>query len=133
MQTFDACGAVFSPKMFIDIFQSVKKVAPPRFLTLRLHPDRYKDLFRMADIPMSIQLGNVPGPVPGRSVVRVNCIKPPMGVQDGITLVQDEEVDPTQLIFEIHGIAELIVRNINVQPSESARPKPDPAAGATGS
>ena len=65
----------------------------------------------MAVIPESIQIGDTLGPV-GRPIKRVNCIKPPIGVGDGIAVVQDAATDPTKLVFEIHGIAEFVVENI---------------------
>jgi len=115
MQTLYANGARLSAKLFIEYFAAAGKLSPPRFLTLRLHPDKYKELFILADIPMSIQMGPTLGPL-GRSEMRVTCIKPPMGVANGIAIAQDNTVDPTQLIFEIHGIAELVVENLAYDP-----------------
>src|SRR5271168_3058670 len=105
MQTVDLAGAHLTPKVFITIFRDVVKIAPARFLTLRLHTDRYKELYALADIPESIQVGTVPGML-GRIVPKVNCVKPPAGVNDGIMLIIDPKADPDKLEFSIHGIPE---------------------------
>jgi hypothetical protein len=113
MQTIDMAGAQLTPKGFITIFRTVVKVSPPRFLTLRLHPDRYDDIYLMADVPESIQVGNVLGPM-GKQILKINCVKPPLGVSDGITIVKDPKADPTKLVFELYGISEITVQNIGV-------------------
>lgn len=115
MQVIDAGGARLGAKLFISTYESIKKLCPPRFLTLRLHPDVYKAIFALADVPMSIQVGNVPGPI-GRQVLKVACIKPPMGVNDGITIVQDPKADPTKLEFLLHGVLAAVVENIAYVP-----------------
>lgn len=111
MKSMDAGGSTLTPQLFIQVYREVKKFSPPRFLTLRLHSDRYKELYKLADIPESIQLGPTPGPM-GRQIIRVACIRPPAGVGDGIAVVQDDETDPSKLVFEIHGIAEFVVENL---------------------
>jgi hypothetical protein len=116
MQVVDAQGARLDAKLFIASYLAIIKLAPARFLTLRLHPDVYKAIFALADIPMSIQVGNVPGPI-GRQVLKVACIKPPMGVNDGITIVQDPKADPTKLEFLLHGVLAAVVENIAYVPT----------------
>ncbi len=111
MQTVEANGVRLNPKLFITVFRTVTKLSPPRFLTLRLHPDRYKELYALADIPESIQLGPVLGPL-GKQILRVNCVRSPLGVSDGITVLQDKQALPDKLIFEIHGIPEFIVSGL---------------------
>jgi hypothetical protein len=111
MQVLDAKGAKLDAKVFIATYLAVTKLAPPRFLTLRLHPDVYKTVYALADIPQSIQLGAVPGPI-GRQVTKVACIKPPMGVNNGITLIQDPKSDPTKLEFLLHGVLAFVVENL---------------------
>src|SRR5271155_696639 len=113
MQTVDTNGARLNPKLFISIFRDVVKLAPARFLTMRLHTDRYKELYALADIPESIQVGTVPGML-GRVVTKVNCVKPPVGVNDGIMLIIDPKADPDKLEFSIHGIPEYVVKNLAV-------------------
>jgi hypothetical protein len=105
MQTVDLAGERLNPKLFIRIFRDVLKLSPARFLTLHLHQDRYKELYALADIPESIQIGPVLGPM-GRQQMRVNCIKPPLGVSDGILVIVDSKTDPDKLEFSIHGIPE---------------------------
>jgi hypothetical protein len=111
MQLSNAMGARLNAKLFINTFDLAKKIAPPRFLTLRLHPDRYKELYALADVPKSIQLGMVQGPL-GKRIWKVNVITPPMGVVDGMDIKQDSETDPTKLVFEVHGIPELVLENL---------------------
>lgn len=113
MQQIDAQGARLDAKLFIQYFREARKVAPPRFLTLRLHPDRYKELVSLADIPESIQLGPTPGPM-GRTVMRVNCIKPPLGVSDGIAIAQDANMPSGKIIIEVHGVAEIVIQNLAI-------------------
>ena len=111
MQTFDAQGQALNPILFITIYRDAKKLAPARFMTLRLHPDMYAELYKLADIPESIQMGVTPGPL-GKMIMRVACIKPPLGVADGIAIEQDPKMDPSRMEFCIHGILELAVENI---------------------
>jgi hypothetical protein len=109
----DACGSRLTPKLFIQVFRDVTKLSPARFLTLRLHLDRYKELHDLADIPESIQVGQVPGML-GRMITKINCIKPPIGVSDGIQILIDCKADPSTMTFEIHGIPEMVVKNLAV-------------------
>lgn len=99
------------PTLFIGIYKEAKTLAPPRFLTLRLHPDRYAEIYKMAEVPESIQMGNTPGPL-GKQIMRVACIKPPMGVGDGMAVIQDPNCGPDTLTFEIHGVPELIIEGL---------------------
>lgn len=113
MQTVDAKGQRLGPLQFIEWYHAARTLAPARFLTLRIHPDRFGDLFTLADIPESIQLGQTPGRPGQVPVWRVICVKPPMSVSDGIAIRKDEAMDPTKLEFQIHGVIELVVVNIN--------------------
>jgi hypothetical protein len=113
MKTFNMAGAKLGPITFIQIYEEAQKLAPPRFLAIRMHPDRYQDIYQMALPTKSIQLGLTPGPL-GKSIMRVACIKPPTGVNDGMTVIQDQTLDPLQLIFDIHGITEMVVENFTV-------------------
>lgn len=122
MQTIDAKGAILTPGMFIDIYHQARTLAPPRFLTLRIHPDRFGDIYVMADTPESIQLGEVPGQKPGSTIWRVACIKPLSSVYDGIAIKQDDKMDKTKLEFQIHGVVELVVENIGELTSKSNQP-----------
>jgi hypothetical protein len=116
MQTVDMAGARLDSKLFIKVFRDVVKLSPPRFLALRIHPDTYKELYILADVPESIQVGFTPGML-GRMILKVNCIKPPLGVSDGIIIIQDVEVPTDRMIFEIHGIPEYIVTNLAINES----------------
>lgn len=113
MRTLDASGAKLNALLFIEAFETAKKLAPARFLTMRLHPDRWGDINRYAVIPQSIQVGDTPGPL-GLHVTRINCIKPPLGVSDGIVVKVDDKADPDKLYFSIHGVLEFVV--LNIQP-----------------
>ena len=111
MITIDAAGAQFSAEKFIEWFREAKKLAPARFLSLRLTPFRYQELLSVSQAPEVIQIGNTPGPL-GINIQRVACVKPANGTGDGITIVQDEKADPKRLVFEIHGSPELEVINL---------------------
>src|SRR6266478_2343536 len=103
MQTIDAEGAGLNPILFIGLYREARKLAPARFMTLRMHPDRYAELYKIADVPESIQLGVTPGPL-GKMIMRVCCVKPPLGVSDGIAIEQVPEMETNRLEFCIHGI-----------------------------
>ena len=111
MLTIDANGSKLTPQIFILAFHQAQTLAPPRFLTLRLHPKRFGDLETASKIPEVIQLGNTPGPI-GRLILRVNCIKPPFGLGDGVQIVQDDEADETKLQFLVQNAVELEVKNL---------------------
>ena len=111
MQILKMGGKKFSPLMFINLYAEAKKLAPPRFLSLRLHPDRYKELYGFADVPQSIQLGPTVGPL-GSVLYRVCCIRPPLGVSDGIAIKQDPACEMDKLYFEIHGQPELVIEEL---------------------
>jgi hypothetical protein len=112
MQVLKLGGKKFTPNLFIELFAEAKKLSPPRFLTLRLHPDRYAELYSFADIPQSIQVGPSAGPL-GRNITRVNCVTPPLGVSDGIAIKEDPDCDMDKLFFEIHGQTELEVQGLS--------------------
>lgn len=112
MQTINANGSKLTPKLFIELYREAKKLAPPRFLSMGMHPDTYKELYALADIPESVQLGPTAGPI-GTSVMRVCCIRPPLGVSDGIVVLQSAEMDRGKIEISIHGQVELIVENIS--------------------
>lgn len=105
-------GRKFSPLMFIELYKEARKLAPPRFLTLRLHPNRYKELYAFAEIPESIQIGNTLGPM-GRILVRVCCVRAALGVADGIVIREDDTCPLDTLYFDIHGQPELVVQGVD--------------------
>lgn len=111
MQTIDTKGARLDTVLFISIYRAARKLSPPRFMCLRLHPDRYKELLKCAEPEECIELGPTPGPM-GRKIMRITCVKPTLGVSDGCEIIQDAGSDPTKLIFEIHGICELQVTGL---------------------
>lgn len=112
MQIIEKNGEALTPTLFIEIFHEAKKIAPPRFLSLRLNKVKYDEIQRFAEVPESIQMGQVLGNL-GKKVTRISCIKPPMGVSDGILMVIDPEVEPDMLVFEIHGIPEYVIRGLS--------------------
>jgi hypothetical protein len=111
MQTIDANGAKLDSLLFIAAFKAAVKLAPPRFLTLRLTPAKYEELLTAAKQPEVIQLGLTPGPL-GKQIPRVNCVKPPHGIGAGIAIEQKEDAPPDKLQFLIHGIPELELINL---------------------
>lgn len=111
MQILKMGGAKLTPKLFIKLYGDAKKLSPPRFMTLRIHPDKYNELYTIADVPESIQLGPTMGPM-GRVVMRVCCVRGPVGVSDGIAIIQDPTCEKDKLYFEIHGQPELVVEEL---------------------
>ena len=111
MQTINCGGASFSPQLFIKLYAEARKLSPPRFMTLRIHPDRLKELDAFASLPETIQLGPTLGPL-GRSVLRVCCIRNPSSLGDGITVSSDPTCEPDRLYFDIHGNPELVAEGI---------------------
>ena len=111
MQTFDAKGSALTPILFIKIYGIARKLAPPRFLTMRLNKDRYDELYKCAEPEESIQLGSTAGPL-GTVVMRVHCVRPPLGVADGIAIKIDPKMEPDELVFERHGQIEFVVENL---------------------
>lgn len=113
MQTIDAQGQRLDTMLFIRIYGVARKTAPARFLTLIMHPDRYKELESIAAPSESVQVGVMAGPM-GRKITKVISIKPPMGVSDGVTITQDSNADPSRLVFNLHGIPEIVVENLAI-------------------
>ena len=111
MIAHDAQGRHLTAMLFIEAFHEAQKLAPARFLTLRLTPDRYRELCECAEAPEVIQLGVTPGPL-GKQVMRVACVKPPAGFEHGIAIEQDAKADPSKLVFEIHRIPEYELTNL---------------------
>lgn len=93
---------------FIDIYREVRKLSPPRYMTMRICPERLSELNGAAAPEESIQIGLAPGPL-GRRITRVVCVKPPIGVDGGVEVIEDKTMLPTRIVFEIHGIPELVV------------------------
>lgn len=111
MITINATGAMMHAELFIQCYWEARKLAPARFLTLRLTPAMYKSIEKASQAPEVIQIGSQPGPL-GTLVQKIACVKPANGTGDGITIVQDEKADPNRLVFEIHGSPELEVINL---------------------
>jgi hypothetical protein len=111
MQTVDVSGQQLTHKLFIQVFRDVVKLSPARFLTLRIHPDQHRLLYGLADIPEMIMIGPVPAML-GKMVMKVNCVKPPQSIGDGITIILDQQTQPDRLVFCIHGIPEYLVVNL---------------------
>lgn len=111
MQTINAQGASVTAKWFIDLYHEARKIAPPRYLTIRLNQDRYNELYKLADIPESIQVGYTPGPL-GKRIMRVTCVKPPLGVGDGIAIQVDHTMPPDRIEISVHGIPEMIIEGL---------------------
>lgn len=111
MQVLKMEGKKLTPLLFIEMYGKAREIAPPRFVTLRMHPDRYKELYAIADIPEIIQLGPVLGPL-GRTSMRVRCYRSSVGVVDGMSIKEDPTCDPGTMFFEVHGQVELQVEGL---------------------
>ena len=113
MQTLDVNGSRLTLAIFIKAYREARKLAPARFLTLRINPSTFDQLVaECADVAEVVQIGDTPGPL-GKKVTRVACVPAPTGVGDGVAIVKDKEADPSKLEFKIHGITELELINQN--------------------
>lgn len=89
--------------MVAKAYKEATKLAPPRFMTLRLHPTRLKEVEDLSSV-ISLQLGIVIGNL-GKRTTKLACVSAPNGISQGITVKPDPEVGMSKLLFEIHGNA----------------------------
>lgn len=127
MLTIDANGQNLSVMLFIQAFHKAQGLAPNRFITLRLHPGRYRELLAASEAPEVILLGDTPGPL-GKTIHRVQCVKPPQSVYDGMAVLQDDKADPNKLEFQIHRVTEMEVVNLGALSDERTE-TPDDRTG----
>lgn len=113
MQQLNAGGAKLDAISFIKYYDMATKVSPPRYLTLVVCDAVAKAINVMAAPPKAIQWGDTPGPM-GKRITRICCITPPRGVQQGIALKVDPAIPVGRLVFEIHGIPELVIDNLTL-------------------
>jgi hypothetical protein len=111
-------GASLDAMAIIDLYNKARKLAPPRFLTIRVHPDTWKHVESESEPTHVIQYGDTPGPL-GKKILRLACVKPPSGIADGISIVMDPKVDVGEIILEIHGIPEQVYRNYGITTKSS--------------
>lgn len=115
MDILDKGGVYLSPMEIISLYQAARKLAPPRFLTMKVHPDTWKHIEGEAVPTHVIQYGDTPGPV-GTKIRRMACVMPPSGIADGIAVKEDSTLKPGEIVIEIHGVAEQVYRNYRVIP-----------------
>lgn len=130
MEVLDLQGGQFNELAFIKIYRAAVKLAPTRYMQLRMHPDRYTDLGRMAQMPEHIQIGSVPAPL-GRSVMRVCSMQVPNGVPNGIEIIQDEKFPADEIQLEIHRVPAMRVVNIRIGVTNAATTQSPKRLGAT--
>lgn len=112
MQIIDACGARLTLALFVKAYKDARKLAPARFLQLRIHPDVLETLIDDAEkITEIVQFGSFNGHL-GKQVTKVACVAAPNGLGDGMIVVADKEVSRAKLEFQIHGVTELELRNL---------------------
>jgi hypothetical protein len=122
MQTIDLNGQPLSLGMFIRAYGEALKLAPGRFLTLRVFPRTWELITLQAEeITHVVHQQEISGPL-GRRLLKVACVPAPNAIGEGITVERDEQTHPTELVFEIHGSAELYVKNFAV-PFEIEKPE----------
>ena len=116
MQTIDAQNQPLGLALFIKAYRAARKLAPARFLTLRAHPLTFEKLVdECAEVGEVVQVGAINGHL-GKQVVKVACVPATNGLGDGVTVVTDLKADKGRLEFQIHGVAELEVVNLYVEP-----------------
>lgn len=112
MQTLDCKGSPLRLGLFIKAYLEALKLAPGRFLTLRIHPDTWHTIVADAEeLTHVVHSTEILGPL-GRRLIKVACVPAPKAIGEGVTVAEDKETDPRRFIFEIHGSAELEVINI---------------------
>lgn len=114
MQTIDCQNQGLSLGLFIRAYQEALKLAPGRFLILRVFPRTWEAISLQAEeITHVVHQQEILGPL-GRRLLKVACVPAPNAIGEGVTVAQDAKANPAELVFEIHGIAELTVRNFAV-------------------
>jgi hypothetical protein len=113
MVTIDAQGLPISLGLFIRAYQEALKLAPGRFLTLRLNPLLWDQLESQAEeITHVVHSQEAVGPL-GKKILKVACVPAPNALGEGIAVERDKKTDPGKMSFEIHGTEELVVVNIH--------------------
>jgi hypothetical protein len=113
MQTIDASGQPLTLATFIKAYKAARKLAPVRFLQLRIHPEVLERLIDEAEeITEIVQFGSFTGHL-GKQQTKVACVAAPNGLGDGMVVEQDKAADPRRLEFQIHGATELEVINLD--------------------
>ena len=113
MQTIDAGGQPLSLALFIKAYKAARKLAPARFLTLRIHPRTFEDLNELhKELAEVVQVGEMVGHL-GKRITRIACVPAPNGLGDGVTVNQDKECEQSRVEFQIHGAVELEVVNLH--------------------
>jgi hypothetical protein len=113
MDILDMQGAKLDAMEIISLYSKARKLAPPRFLTMRLHPDTWKWIDVQSTPTHVIQYGDTPGPV-GSRIRRLACVMPPSGIADGIAVKEDSTLAPGEIVIEIHGVAEQVYKNYGI-------------------
>lgn len=121
MQTFAAGGARLTLAMFAEAYRAARKLAPARFLTLRIHPQTFitlkADCEQVSEI---VQIGEQVGHL-GKKIIKVACVKAANGLGDGVTVNLDEQADPSKVEFQIHGTTECELVHLHVEPKAIER------------
>src|SRR5271157_265030 len=100
MKTFDANGSKLTQTLFVKIYDEARKLAPARFLTLKMNSKLWEEMYAIAEPPEAVQLGATAGPF-GKRIIRIVCIKLPQNVAQGVAMERDDKIEPSKMIFEI--------------------------------
>jgi hypothetical protein len=118
MDIIDRGGLYLSPMEIIKLYQEARKLAPPRFLTMKLHPDTWSHIDGESTPTHVIQHGDTPGPV-GTRIRRLACVMPPSGIADGIAVKEDSTLAQGEIVIEIHGVPEKVYKNYGIIPQHA--------------
>jgi hypothetical protein len=88
----------------VNVYREAAKFAPPRYLSLRLHPSRWAEIMELAIVPESIQVATIPGNL-GKKLIKLACVPVPNGTPQGVTVKLDPQAKLDELVFEVHGVA----------------------------
>jgi hypothetical protein len=109
----DMGGTFLGPMEVINLYNKARKLAPPRFLIMRVNPITWSHIEDQAIPTHVIQYGDTPGPM-GRTVLRLACVKPAPAIADGIAVVKDTNTEVGDVVFEIHGVPEIVMKGYSL-------------------
>jgi len=113
LQTVDAQGQPLTLALFIKNYDAAKKLAPARFLVLRIHPFALKRLMAESEgLAKVVQFGSFVGHL-GKQQLKCACVAAPNGLGDGVRIEEDRACPVNKLEFQIHGATELEVINFD--------------------
>src|SRR5438067_2005955 len=112
METIDANQQPLGVPLFIKAYRAARKIAPARFLTIRIHPELFAQFNREhAELTEVVQVGSFTGHL-GKPVTKIACVPAANGLGDGVIVKEDLQMSTSRLEFQLHGVTELEIINL---------------------